>query len=78
MSVAIFAPGWTHEYFGKETFQDTENLFWAQLVPYLYIHIPLYDNEIFRTSFCRGVGLANYREGQVCYLNKLSSQIVVV
>ncbi|XP_015511379.1 cytosolic endo-beta-N-acetylglucosaminidase isoform X1 [Neodiprion lecontei] len=64
LSVAIFAPGWTHEYLGPKTFIDTENLFWAQLFPYLYIHVPLYDNETFRTSLCLGVGLTNYRLGQ--------------
>ncbi|XP_046734350.1 cytosolic endo-beta-N-acetylglucosaminidase isoform X1 [Diprion similis] len=64
LSVAIFAPGWTHEYFGPTIFVDTENLFWAQLFSYLYIHVPLYDNETFRTSFCLGVGLANYRPDQ--------------
>ncbi|XP_012257042.2 cytosolic endo-beta-N-acetylglucosaminidase [Athalia rosae] len=64
MSVAIFAPGWTHEHFGPKTFVDTENVFWAQLVPYLYIHVPLFNGEIFQTSFCHGAGLNQYNQGR--------------
>lgn len=63
--MAVFAPGWTHEYFGPETFHRIENIFWAQLLPYLYIHVPIYDKEIFATSFCRGAGPNYYRLGQV-------------
>ncbi|XP_043286773.1 cytosolic endo-beta-N-acetylglucosaminidase isoform X2 [Venturia canescens] len=64
LSVAIFAPGWTHENFGPETFIKIENIFWSQLIPYLYVHVPIYDKEIFSTSFCRGSGLNYYRQGQ--------------
>nr|XP_050861167.1 cytosolic endo-beta-N-acetylglucosaminidase-like isoform X1 [Vespula vulgaris] len=63
LSVAIFAPGWTHEYFGPKTFGQLEDMFWAQLFPFLYVHIPIYDNERFNTSFCRGSGSAYYRRG---------------
>ncbi|XP_014612927.1 PREDICTED: cytosolic endo-beta-N-acetylglucosaminidase isoform X3 [Polistes canadensis] len=63
LSVAIFAPGWTHEYFGAKTFDQLEDMFWAQLFPFLYVHIPIYDNEKFSTSFCRGSGSAYYRRG---------------
>ncbi|XP_020291073.1 cytosolic endo-beta-N-acetylglucosaminidase 1 isoform X2 [Pseudomyrmex gracilis] len=64
LSVAIFAPGWTHEYFGPGTFQTLEDLFWAQLFPYLYVHVPIYDNETFKTSFCRGAGVCYYYNGE--------------
>lgn len=70
LSVAIFGAGWTHEHFGPNTFEDTENLFWAQLVPYLYIHVPFYDNDTFETSFCRGAGSNCYHLGQVGNANK--------
>ncbi|XP_047363269.1 cytosolic endo-beta-N-acetylglucosaminidase isoform X1 [Vespa velutina] len=63
LSVAIFAPGWTHEYFGPKTFGQLEDMFWAQLFPFLYVHIPIYDNERFNTSFCRGSGSVYYRRG---------------
>lgn len=63
LSVAIFAPGWTHEYFGGEAFTEIESIFWAQLSPLLYIHVPIYDNERFVTSFCRGSGQCNYHNG---------------
>jgi endo-beta-N-acetylglucosaminidase D len=65
LSVAIFAPGWTHEYFGPSTFQMLEDLFWAQLFPYLYIHIPIYEDVPFKTSFCRGAGRCYYYNDQV-------------
>lgn len=71
LSVAIFAPGWTHEYFKSQSFQKIESIFWAQLVPYLYIHVPLYDNEAFATSFCRGAGTSYYHCGKI----KLERQI---
>ncbi|XP_011301389.1 cytosolic endo-beta-N-acetylglucosaminidase [Fopius arisanus] len=63
LSVAIFAPGWTHENFGPSTFEKIENIFWAQLAPLLYIHVPMYYNETFNTSFCRGYGNKLYRYG---------------
>ncbi|XP_015127692.1 cytosolic endo-beta-N-acetylglucosaminidase isoform X2 [Diachasma alloeum] len=61
LSVAIFAPGWTHENFGPSTFEKIENIFWAQLTPLLYIHVPIYYNESFETSFCRGYGRSLYQ-----------------
>ncbi|KAG7189443.1 hypothetical protein KM043_017144 [Ampulex compressa] len=64
LSVAIFAPGWTHEYFGPETFHKLEDIFWAQLFPYLYVHVPIYENEAFRTSFCRGKGASVFHYGE--------------
>ncbi|EFN68758.1 Cytosolic endo-beta-N-acetylglucosaminidase [Camponotus floridanus] len=64
LSVAIFAPGWTHEYFGPSTFQVLEDLFWAQLFPYLYVHVPIYEDETFKTSFCRGAGVCYYYNGE--------------
>ncbi|XP_017887625.1 cytosolic endo-beta-N-acetylglucosaminidase [Ceratina calcarata] len=65
LSVAIFAPGWTHEYFGAKTFHQLEDIFWAQLFPYLYVHVPIYEEETFKTSFCRGSGSAYYRCGEI-------------
>ncbi|XP_033318021.1 uncharacterized protein LOC117215712 isoform X2 [Bombus bifarius] len=67
LSVAIFGPGWTHEFFGSQTFQEIEDLFWAQLFPYLYVHVPIYEDEVFKTSFCRGSGSLYYRCGQPLY-----------
>lgn len=63
--MAIFAPGWTHEYFGSSTFRVLEDLFWAQLFPYLYVHVPIYEDETFRTTFCRGAGIDYYYNGEV-------------
>lgn len=65
LSAAIFAPGWTHEYFGPNTFRILEDLFWAQLYPYLYVHLPIYDDETFRTTFCRGAGTKFFSNGRV-------------
>ncbi|XP_060831434.1 cytosolic endo-beta-N-acetylglucosaminidase-like isoform X1 [Bombus pascuorum] len=67
LSVALFGPGWTHEFFGSKTFQEVEDLFWAQLFPYLYVHISIYEEEVFKTSFCRGSGSMYYRCGQALY-----------
>ncbi|EZA56459.1 Cytosolic endo-beta-N-acetylglucosaminidase [Ooceraea biroi] len=64
LSVAIFAPGWTHEHFGPSTFRVLEDLFWAQLFPYLYVHVPIYEDETFKTSFCRGAGPCYYYNGE--------------
>ncbi|KAL0122537.1 hypothetical protein PUN28_007324 [Cardiocondyla obscurior] len=63
-SVAIFAPGWTHEYFGGRFFPILEDLFWAQLFPYLYVHALIFENEPFKTSFCRGTGVCYYYNGE--------------
>lgn len=65
LSVAIFAQGWTHEYFGPTNFHKVEDIFWAQLMPYLYIHVPIFENESFATSFCRGIGLNHYSSGKI-------------
>ncbi|XP_076389021.1 cytosolic endo-beta-N-acetylglucosaminidase isoform X2 [Megachile rotundata] len=65
LSVAIFAQGWTYEFFGPTTFLELENLFWAQLFPYLYVHVPIYEGEIFKSSFCHGRGSSYYRCGEV-------------
>ncbi|XP_074116180.1 cytosolic endo-beta-N-acetylglucosaminidase isoform X1 [Cotesia typhae] len=64
LSVAIFAPGWTHEYFNGHTFELLENIFWAQLTPYMYIHVPIYENEVFSTSFCHGYGEKFFYNGE--------------
>lgn len=64
LSVAIFAPGWTHEYFGPSTFPILEDLFWAQLFPYLYVHVPIFEDDTFKTSFCRGAGICYYYNGE--------------
>ncbi|XP_018400063.1 PREDICTED: cytosolic endo-beta-N-acetylglucosaminidase [Cyphomyrmex costatus] len=64
LSVAIFAPGWTHEYFGPNTFLVLEDLFWAQLFPYLYVHVAIFENDTFKTSFCRGAGICYYYNGE--------------
>ncbi|CAG5087171.1 Similar to engase: Cytosolic endo-beta-N-acetylglucosaminidase (Danio rerio) [Cotesia congregata] len=64
LSVAIFAPGWTHEYFNGQTFELLENIFWAQLTPYIYIHVPIYENEVFSTSFCHGYGEKFFYNGE--------------
>lgn len=65
LSVAIFAQGWTHEYFGASNFYKIEDIFWAQLMPYLFIHVPIYERESFKSSFCRGSGLNYYRCGKI-------------
>ncbi|XP_014211240.1 cytosolic endo-beta-N-acetylglucosaminidase [Copidosoma floridanum] len=68
LSVAIFAPAWTFEYFGPETFPKLENIFWAQLLPFLYVHVPVYQDERFITTFCRGAGTKYYEYGtQITY-----------
>ncbi|XP_077257220.1 cytosolic endo-beta-N-acetylglucosaminidase isoform X2 [Temnothorax americanus] len=64
LSVAIFAPGWTHEYFGPSAFPILEDLFWAQLFPYLYVHVPIFEDDTFKTSFCRGAGICYYYNGE--------------
>lgn len=43
LSVAIFAPGWTHETLNKsekffESFYNRDLAFWRSLWPYMYTH----------------------------------------
>ncbi|XP_034941468.1 cytosolic endo-beta-N-acetylglucosaminidase [Chelonus insularis] len=64
LSVAIFAPGWTHENFNAKDFMLIENIFWAQLTPYLYVHVPIYENVSFSSSFCIGSGEKFYYHGE--------------
>lgn len=64
-SVAIFAPGWTHENFGPQHFNVVDDIFWSLIFPYLYIHVPIYEDEIFRSTFCRGAGRNYHYDGQV-------------
>ncbi|EFN77158.1 Cytosolic endo-beta-N-acetylglucosaminidase [Harpegnathos saltator] len=63
-SVAIFAPGWTHEHFGPNHFNIVDDIFWTLLFPYLHIHVPIYEDETFRSTFCRGAGTCYYYNGQ--------------
>lgn len=65
MSVAIFGSAWTYEFFGPRTFRELETVFWAQLFPSLYIHVPIYEDETFQTSFCSGYGRSLYHSGEV-------------
>ncbi|XP_066592598.1 cytosolic endo-beta-N-acetylglucosaminidase isoform X2 [Prorops nasuta] len=78
LSVAIFAPGWTHEYFGSKTFTDMENIFWAQLFPFFYIHVPIYDNEEFETSFCNGAGRIYYHHGEKPQISVVLPQLMLI
>nr|CAI5841975.1 unnamed protein product [Callosobruchus analis] len=60
LSMAIFAPGWTHETLGKVEllfykFYNRDSAFWCSLWPYLYTH-PL--NNYFTTNFY--IGLDEY------------------
>nr|XP_034193175.1 cytosolic endo-beta-N-acetylglucosaminidase-like isoform X1 [Osmia lignaria]XP_034193176.1 cytosolic endo-beta-N-acetylglucosaminidase-like isoform X1 [Osmia lignaria]XP_034193177.1 cytosolic endo-beta-N-acetylglucosaminidase-like isoform X1 [Osmia lignaria]XP_034193178.1 cytosolic endo-beta-N-acetylglucosaminidase-like isoform X1 [Osmia lignaria]XP_034193180.1 cytosolic endo-beta-N-acetylglucosaminidase-like isoform X1 [Osmia lignaria]XP_034193181.1 cytosolic endo-beta-N-acetylglucosaminid len=71
LSVAIFGQGWTHEFFGPKTFLELENLFWAQLFPYLYVHVPIYEDEVFKSSFCHGRGSSYYRCGEIQMYRRL-------
>ncbi|XP_033221917.1 cytosolic endo-beta-N-acetylglucosaminidase isoform X1 [Belonocnema kinseyi] len=73
LSVAIFAHGWTHEYFGSAYFYRIEDIFWAQLMPYLYVHVPIIESEPFVSSFCRGIGKNYYRCGVISYEEQGSS-----
>ncbi|CAD6230850.1 GSCOCG00006846001-RA-CDS [Cotesia congregata] len=63
LSVAIFASSWTYENFKGQTFELLEDIFWAQLTPYMYIHVPIYDNEVFSTSFSHGFGEKYFYSG---------------
>ncbi|XP_011498269.1 PREDICTED: cytosolic endo-beta-N-acetylglucosaminidase [Ceratosolen solmsi marchali] len=77
LSVAIFAPAWTYEYFGPKTFPRVENVFWAQLMQYLYIHVCTYDNERFITTFCRGAGKKYYEYGkQITYKDPTTNNVI--
>ena len=63
--MAIFAQAWTFEYFGPSKFAKVENIFWVQLMQYLYIHVPIFENERFVTTFCRGAGMRYFEYGMV-------------
>ncbi|XP_076170633.1 cytosolic endo-beta-N-acetylglucosaminidase isoform X1 [Ptiloglossa arizonensis] len=65
LSVAIFGSAWTYEFFGPRTFRELETVFWAQLFPSLYIHVPIYEDETFQTSFCSGYGRSLYHSGEI-------------
>ncbi|ERL84702.1 cytosolic endo-beta-N-acetylglucosaminidase isoform X2 [Dendroctonus ponderosae] len=59
LSIAIFAPGWTHETLEKNLqstafhrFLNRDDAFWASLWPYLYTH-PI--NDFFETDFHIGL-----------------------
>lgn len=75
LSVAILNPSWTYQNFGSEKFLKIENIFWAQLVPDLYFHVPIYKKEPFYTSFCRGYGTQYYSNSEVKKLEKLKEII---
>ncbi|PSN41482.1 hypothetical protein C0J52_18148 [Blattella germanica] len=67
LSLAIFAPSWTHEYLGGPHFVHLENVFWQTMWPYLYHRGP---SELpFSTSFCQGYGEKLYCRGQVVASN---------
>ncbi|XP_066140269.1 cytosolic endo-beta-N-acetylglucosaminidase [Euwallacea fornicatus] len=64
LSMAIFAPGWTHETMTKTaeeadlcTFLNRDDALWATLWPYLYTH-PI--NNFFETDFHVGLDFNNY------------------
>ncbi|XP_014470080.1 PREDICTED: cytosolic endo-beta-N-acetylglucosaminidase isoform X2 [Dinoponera quadriceps] len=73
-SVAIFAPGWTHEYFGPQYFNIIDDIFWSLLFRHLHIHVPIYEDEVFRSTFCRGAGRNYYYNGQENPLSKRLSK----
>ncbi|CAH0563881.1 unnamed protein product [Brassicogethes aeneus] len=58
LSMAIFAPGWTHETLKPEdgpffeTFVNRDTAFWKSLAPYLYTHP---TNTVFETDFHIGL-----------------------
>ncbi|KAG5885999.1 hypothetical protein JTB14_025393 [Gonioctena quinquepunctata] len=57
LSLAIFAPGWTHETLEKsddffEEFMNRDSAFWSSLSPFLYTH-PI--NKLFSTDFYVGL-----------------------
>ncbi|KAJ8959127.1 hypothetical protein NQ318_022385 [Aromia moschata] len=62
LSMAIFAPGWTHETLGKsdqffKQFLDRDSAFWCSLWPYMYTH-PI--NKYFTTDFYIGLDKSCY------------------
>ncbi|CAH1116019.1 unnamed protein product [Phaedon cochleariae] len=62
LSLAIFAPGWTHETLEKtenffEDFLQRDSLFWRSLWPYFYSH-PI--SNYFTTNFCIGLDKIHY------------------
>ncbi|XP_032677000.1 uncharacterized protein LOC116846804 isoform X2 [Odontomachus brunneus] len=63
-SIAIFAPAWTHEHFGPKHFNVVDDVFWSLLFPHLHVHVPIYEDEVFRSTFCRGAGSRYYYNGQ--------------
>ncbi|KAG7221978.1 hypothetical protein INR49_028261, partial [Caranx melampygus] len=63
-STAIFAPGWVYEtHEDKTEFRKNQDMFWALLSDYLYIH-RLASPLPFISSFCQGFGKAVYRRGK--------------
>ncbi|XP_018570919.1 cytosolic endo-beta-N-acetylglucosaminidase [Anoplophora glabripennis] len=62
LSIAIFAPGWTHETLERndiffEQFLNRDSAFWCSLWPYFYTH-PI--NNYFTTNFYIGLDKACY------------------
>ncbi|XP_066252935.1 uncharacterized protein ENGase [Euwallacea similis] len=77
LSMAIFAPGWTHETMTKTdekanfcTFLNRDDALWATLWPYLYTH-PI--NDFFETDFHIGLDFNNYN----LYIQKLQTSRVL-
>nr|XP_018911536.1 PREDICTED: cytosolic endo-beta-N-acetylglucosaminidase [Bemisia tabaci]XP_018911537.1 PREDICTED: cytosolic endo-beta-N-acetylglucosaminidase [Bemisia tabaci] len=63
LSIAIFAPAWTHECQNESLdYVQREMKFWEMLWPYLYLHGPA--SLPFSTSFCQGVGRKTFLEGE--------------
>ncbi|XP_040014089.1 cytosolic endo-beta-N-acetylglucosaminidase isoform X2 [Xiphias gladius] len=63
-SAAIFAPGWVYEAHNDKTeFRKNQDMFWALLSDYLYIHRPTSPLP-FISSFCQGFGKAVYWRGK--------------
>ncbi|XP_035036139.1 cytosolic endo-beta-N-acetylglucosaminidase isoform X1 [Hippoglossus stenolepis] len=63
-STAIFAPGWVYESHDDKTeFRKNQDMFWALLSDYLYIHRPASPLP-FISSFCQGFGKALYWRGK--------------
>ncbi|XP_040919042.1 cytosolic endo-beta-N-acetylglucosaminidase [Toxotes jaculatrix] len=63
-SAAIFAPGWVYEAHSDKTeFPKNQDMFWALLSDYLYIHRPASPLP-FISSFCQGFGKAFYWRGK--------------
>uniref|UniRef100_A0A665U3R5 Cytosolic endo-beta-N-acetylglucosaminidase n=1 Tax=Echeneis naucrates TaxID=173247 RepID=A0A665U3R5_ECHNA len=63
-STAIFAPGWVYESHDDKTeFRKNQDMFWALLSDYLYVHRPALPLP-FTSSFCQGFGTAVYCRGK--------------